>query len=161
MHVWRCFEKISRKTVKMIEYSESIPRFILMKSTKSSFSLVRTWNMDLIHAKMVPMNHWHWKEHKTYAWYVFKIHRSAAKVQKRHLVDVKKILLFRSCHSVGLIYSFQKRIFSISTIWMFWTLATDLCILKTYDANILCFLQCQKSIRIILAYTTPIFEVLT
>ena len=48
--------KTSRKTVKMTEYSDGFPRFILVKLRKSAFSFVKNVNMYVLHVKFIPTN---------------------------------------------------------------------------------------------------------
>ena len=54
----------------------------------------------------------------------------------------------------------KQRNFSMSTRRLLWTLAADLCILKTYHAYVLCCLQYQQFIGINLTRTACIFSVL-
>ena len=49
----------------------------------------------------------------------------------------------------------------MSTRWLFWTLAADLCIFKTYHAYVLCSLHCQQFIGIHLLHTARIFAFLS
>ena len=54
----------------------------------------------------------------------------------------------------------KQRNFSMSTRRLLWTLAADLCILKTYHAYVLCSLQYQQFIGINLTRTACIFSIL-
>ena len=49
----------------------------------------------------------------------------------------------------------------MSTRWLFWTLAVDLCISKTYNVYVLWSLQCKQFVRISLICTACIFTLLT
>ena len=110
------------------------------------------------------MNCWYCKEHKTYAWCVFKITLLYIDQQLKSTKVVwwtsKKSFVFRCYHCDNLLEAFHKRIFSMSIKQLLWTLGADLCISKTYHAYVLCSLQYQQFIGINLTRTACIFSVL-